>query len=310
MSDFDYSILAKINWEYLKRFKICADTKSFRKAAELLAIRPNAIVSQLNTLEADLGFNLFERINHNRTTRLTFQGEKIYQLISLASLYLSGSRPYDENIKEILKPQNQIKIVTTPGLARSLLPYLISDFLKTNPDYVIKVISSGPSIEISDDEIFIRSDVKDQPDIIKEVLGEVSMNLYASENYLQNYGIPESVSDLQYHKIFTFDSVTYGNTNWGLLSSKGFPVATQIFSDSIEFLHEMCCQDYGIVELAHIYKRSKKLVQILRNIEVPKHTIYLSYSKKSYSNLNIAPFIKFTREYCQNDFERLGSAYE
>lgn len=49
--------------KHLDYFIMVADLGSFSKAAEKAFISPNAIIKQVNLLEADLGVQLFERTN-------------------------------------------------------------------------------------------------------------------------------------------------------------------------------------------------------------------------------------------------------
>lgn len=61
---------------HLETFLEAADCGSFSKAAEKLYVSPNAVMKQVNLLEADLGVTLFERTNHG--IRLTDAGTSIY----------------------------------------------------------------------------------------------------------------------------------------------------------------------------------------------------------------------------------------
>lgn len=63
--------------KHLDYFIMVADLGSFSKAAEKAFISPNAIIKQVNLLEADLGVQLFERTNHG--VLLTTAGKSIYQ---------------------------------------------------------------------------------------------------------------------------------------------------------------------------------------------------------------------------------------
>lgn len=287
------TLLDDINWEHLKRFKICAESKSFKDAAQKIGTSTNALSHQIDTLERELGFTLFELINHNRTLRLTDHGERILQLVSMAHLYLNGSRPLSSEHILQEEAQQKIKIVTTPGLADTFLSKVVHAFLIKYPHYHFEVIAVGPAAKIQSDEIMIRSDIKNQKDIIKEVLFELPMNLYASKEYLEKMGEPSKKEDLQFHKILAFQAHNYGSSNWALLKTEGLYTEIPISSNSINFLHDMCCQGYGIVELPEIYPRQPNLIRILENIESPKFTICLAFHKEILNKKGISEFVKF-----------------
>lgn len=63
--------------KHLDCFLLVADCGSFSKAAEKAYISPNALIQQINLLEADLGVTLFVRTNHG--AKLTEAGASIYQ---------------------------------------------------------------------------------------------------------------------------------------------------------------------------------------------------------------------------------------
>lgn len=63
--------------KHLDSFLLVADCGSFSKAAEKVYISPNAVIQQINLLEAELGVTLFVRTN--RGVKLTEAGASIYQ---------------------------------------------------------------------------------------------------------------------------------------------------------------------------------------------------------------------------------------
>lgn len=63
--------------KHLDAFLMAADCSSFTKAAEKLFISPNALIKQINLLEAKLELSLFSRTNHGIV--LTEAGKSIYR---------------------------------------------------------------------------------------------------------------------------------------------------------------------------------------------------------------------------------------
>ena len=53
-----------MNERQLKSFLLAADLKSFSKAAENSFISASALIGQINLLEKDIGFPLFDRTYH------------------------------------------------------------------------------------------------------------------------------------------------------------------------------------------------------------------------------------------------------
>lgn len=65
-----------MNERQLHSFILAADTKSFSKAAHLSYVSTPALIQQINLLEENVGFHLFNRTNHGVT--LTSAGESFY----------------------------------------------------------------------------------------------------------------------------------------------------------------------------------------------------------------------------------------
>lgn len=78
-----------LNDNQLKTFLQTADAGSFSKAAEIMYISPSAIMKQINIMERDLGFLLFDRTH--RGLQLTEAGESFYKDAKYILQYLDDS---------------------------------------------------------------------------------------------------------------------------------------------------------------------------------------------------------------------------
>lgn len=78
-----------MNDNQLKTFIITAESGSFSKAAEQLFISPSAVIKQINILEKDIEFALFERTH--RGLRLTKAGEVFYKDVRYITQYMEDA---------------------------------------------------------------------------------------------------------------------------------------------------------------------------------------------------------------------------
>ncbi len=60
------------SWDDLQAFLVCADQRSFRRAADVLGLTNTTMMRRLDRLEAELGFSLFVR--HQSGLQLTDEG--------------------------------------------------------------------------------------------------------------------------------------------------------------------------------------------------------------------------------------------
>lgn len=91
--------------KHLDYFLLVADCGSFSSAAEKAYISPNAIIKQINLLEADLGITLFTRTNHGVT--LTEAGTSIYhdakRIISLSRQSVQKARQIEQAKQQTIR---------------------------------------------------------------------------------------------------------------------------------------------------------------------------------------------------------------
>lgn len=91
--------------KHLDYFLLVADCGSFSKAAEKAYISPNAIIKQINLLEADLGITLFIRTNHG--VKLTEAGTSIYydskRIITLSGQAVQKARHIEQAQKQTIR---------------------------------------------------------------------------------------------------------------------------------------------------------------------------------------------------------------
>lgn len=91
--------------KHLDYFLLVADCGSFSKAAEKAFISPNAVIQQINLLEADLGITLFTRTNHG--AKLTDAGTSIYldakRMIALSGQAIQRAKQIEQAGKQTIR---------------------------------------------------------------------------------------------------------------------------------------------------------------------------------------------------------------
>lgn len=122
-----------LNFVLLQRLQMLAKQGSFTKAAEELYITRSALIQQLNAVEADCGFRIFER--SFRGVRLTEAGRVFMQRLSQIS------HSYDRTIsqcREISNRQcNRIVIASLPNFNTQFIPRICDAFRLKHPDVEI-----------------------------------------------------------------------------------------------------------------------------------------------------------------------------
>ncbi|MDE0590665.1 LysR family transcriptional regulator [Halocynthiibacter sp. C4] len=122
-----------------RAIKTIAEQGSFRKASELLAISPSALVRQVKALEDELGAELFDRLPVG--VRLSTVGEIYHRhfIGHLAEIERANGIVSDMKGMRI----GSVSVAVSPQMAISFLPNEIAPFREEHPGVSFSTISTG-----------------------------------------------------------------------------------------------------------------------------------------------------------------------
>ena len=191
-----------LDWDKLRVFHAAAEAGSFTHAAEVLRLSQSAISRQVSALEHDVGVPLFNR--HARGLVLTEQGELLYRTAHDVLMQL-------ENVKNQLAettdtPSGILRVTTTVGLGTGWLTERSKEFLDLYPDINLQLVLANEELDLTmrQADCAVRLRQPQQPDLIQRRLFTVHLHVFAAQSYLDRYGVPKSVADLDKHRIVTF----------------------------------------------------------------------------------------------------------
>lgn len=128
--------------QQLETFIRVADAGSFSKASDKLYISPNAVIKQINSLEADLEVQLFVRTHRGIT--LTESGHSLY---SDAKYLIQYSKDSIERAKTVMPRSNIIRIGTSPMTPSRFLVELWPKVHVQYPDAKFKLVTFENTLE-------------------------------------------------------------------------------------------------------------------------------------------------------------------
>lgn len=183
---------------------LCAVAKfgSITTSASELKISPSAISSAITALEKEVGCQLFKR--KYRGMELTREGAYLFQ--SSSNIFEQIENVVEKIKKKENKVEGVLTIATSFGLASSnWFSTKLNYISKKLPDLKLKIVDYNiDMIDGSSYDIIICPHIYNRLDLIHEQVKEIAFKLFASESYLQEYGIPKKESDLDSHKLLTF----------------------------------------------------------------------------------------------------------
>ena len=191
-----------LDWDKLRIFHAAAQAGSFTHAGDTLNMSQSAVSRQVSALEHDLKVPLFHR--HARGLLLTEQGEVLYRTAREVFMKLEAAQARLTDSRE--KPSGVLRITTTVGLGSTWLTQRLNEFVDLYPEMELRLIFDDDELDLGmrEADVAIRLRQPTQPDLIQRKLFTVHFHLYAAPGYIQRFGAPKSMNDLDGHRIITF----------------------------------------------------------------------------------------------------------
>lgn len=191
-----------LDWDKLRVFNAVAEAGSFTHAGDALGLSQSAVSRQISALEHQLNVPLFHR--HARGLVLTEQGELLFRTSRDVLHRLETVRSKLTDSKE--RPTGDLRITTTIGLGSDWLTPRLVNFIELYPDVHVRLMLDDNELDLGKREadVAIRLRQPAQPDLVQRRLFTVHFHVFASQEYLDNFGTPKTVDDLDYHRILIF----------------------------------------------------------------------------------------------------------
>ena len=191
-----------MDWDKLKIFYAVAEAGSFTRATINLNLSQSAISRQIQSLEEDLKVQLFER--HARGLTLTENGEYVFKT---AHEVISKLKDVETSLSDQKnKPTGKLTITTVRSFGTHWLTPRIQEFMQLNPNIEMELIFDDEELDLStrqaDIGIFMRR--PKQLNYIQRKLVDINYYIYGSTKYLEKYGIPKTINDLNKHRFISF----------------------------------------------------------------------------------------------------------
>ncbi len=270
-----------LDWDKLRIFHAAAEAGSFTHAAERLHLSQSAISRQVSALEQDLSTKLFHR--HARGLILTEQGELLYRTAHDVLMKLETVKMQLTDTSET--PTGRLRITTTVGLGQGWLTDKVQEFLTLYPDMQVQLILDNEELDVNmrHADCAIRLRQPQQSDLIQRKLFTVHMHVYAAPSYISRYGEPQTIEELDHHRIITFGEPAPAyllDVNWLERAGRPYdePRIPVLQINSLTSIKRAALLGIGIAMLPdYIVGRDPGLVQLVTNADVPSFDTYFCY---------------------------------
>lgn len=188
---------SQFDWDKLRVFYFVAKHLSFSKAAIKLYTTQSSLSRKIIILERQLKVQLFYR--NSRGLEMTEAGKEWYELAKKFILELERA----QSMNNSNQPRGIFRISSTRGALENWLSLILGKLIKQYPNVDFEFIGHFEELDLFSGEanVAIFPTQKRQEGLSYKHLFDRHWGLFASEKYLEQYGEPKTVEDLNHHKI-------------------------------------------------------------------------------------------------------------
>ncbi len=282
-----------MQWEGISEFVFVAENESFTQASKKMAISTAQVSRQISALEKRLNIKLFYRTT--RKVSLTEEGSVFYQHCRSVLDGLEAAERAITNLQS--KPQGKIKLSAPVTYGEQQILPLVNNFIKQYSDIEVTAYLSNQQIDLVEEgyDLAVRLGKLTDSSMMAKKLGKRTNYVCASPVYLNQHGIPHSLSELSKHSCL-LGTLDY----WRFLEAdkeKSIRVTGKLRYNSGFGLVDAALKGLGIVQLPDYYVdqhlQSGELITILDNYQIPDEGIWAVYPH----NRHLSPKIRLLVDY-------------
>ncbi|MGV2051702.1 LysR family transcriptional regulator [Agrobacterium sp. 22-209-1] len=187
-----------MNWDDVRLFLSVARSGQFLSAARKLGVNHATLSRRISALEAAIGTQLFLRSTNG--CELTEEGQR---LLAGAERMETEMLNAQANLGRVdTAVAGTVRIGAPDGLGVSFLAPRLGRLTARYPDLKIQLVPVPRSFSLSQREadIAITIERPEQGRLMFSKLTDYSLGLYASADYLDDYGTPDDVEALKRHR--------------------------------------------------------------------------------------------------------------
>jgi DNA-binding transcriptional LysR family regulator len=287
-----------MDWDKLKTFHAAARAGSLTKAAETLGLSQSAVSRQIAALEEELGVTLFHR--HARGLIPTEPGNLLFAAADEIAVKAALAEAMVQDARD--EPTGELRVTAPTALGALWLAPRLEKFHAQYPNIRIRLLLDDHELDVAglEAEVAIRPWASTQNELIQRKLLSVRQHLYASAEYLDRVGAPETTTDLDGHAI-----VHYGpphlapipNLDWAAKIGRPdgeAPRPAVIEVNTIYGVMKVVQAGLGVAGLPDYVARENPLLKrILPEVEGPAFEVFYVYPSELRGSRRIAAFRDF-----------------
>ena len=192
------------DWDLFQSLHAVLEAGTLSAAARLRGLTQPTLGRHIETLEQRLGSPLFLRSPRGlQPTDLALELKPhLHDMSAAASAAVRDASGAANSLS------GSIRITASEIVGAEILPPMLTSFREEHPGVVIELMLSNINDDLSrrEADIAVRMTPPSQSALVAKKVGEVCLGFFATADYLQLHGAPETLADFEDHAIIGFDS--------------------------------------------------------------------------------------------------------
>lgn len=271
-----------MDWDRLRIFHIVVQAGSLTDAGHALNVSQSAVSRQISSLEKSIGVSLFNR--HPRGLVLTEQGEHLFKITREMFAQVNSIGSIISESRDGLS--GTLKVSTTVAIGSVWLASRLKQFSKNYPKLKLNITLTDGDVDFTMREADVAINYHQaipSSGVMQKPLGTVRMGIYASKDYIKQYGIPTSPEDLDNHRLIVFGDTLpapAANASWLLrFGAKPGNLRTPFLSINNAYgMLQAVRGGVGVAILADFLADDHEdIIELFGNLQTPTMTMYFTY---------------------------------
>lgn len=237
--------------DLLRIYVKVAELSSFTRAAEQLGTAKARVSNAVSQLETQLGTRLL-----HRTTRKVTTTQDGLQFLERCKDLLSDA----DDLQTLFSRspttlKGRLRIDLPVSIARNIVIPRLPEFLATHPGLHIELSATDRRVDLVHEgfDCVMRVGKLRDSDLVSRCLGMLQMKNCVSPKYVEQYGLPLSLEDLDRHQLVHY-SPTLGvsSPGWEYFEGGGYrfrPMAGTITVNNSDAYQSACLAGLGIIQV-------------------------------------------------------------
>ncbi len=278
------------------------DSGSFSESARRLGLSQPSVSRQVTALETQLGVRLLQRTT--RRISLTEAGQIYYEKARVIQRAVIEAGQSISGYKE--SPSGLLRISAPHTWTEAKIAPYLGEFLALYPDIKLDIRCNDRISDMIEDrlDLVVRVGHAADSSYIAVPFGHVRLVLCATPEYLQQHGVPKTVSDLQNHNF-----IAYVNYKTLILNrdqeQQQISVSGSLVVNSVETIINVVGQHVGLSTLPDLLIQrqlaERAFIEVLPEYEVglkglAVDQVFALYSSRKHMPAKVRAFLEFFRD--------------